>query len=119
MAEKREVTNKDLELIDKAIADHETQQGHLYTLRRILSEIGNLDTAIAQTRVSLQSIEKSRDEANAELEAARDELAKIAKQRQETVNEIGALNREIETKRTELQSISNAREQIKAFLEAA
>jgi hypothetical protein len=42
---RRAVTETDLQLVDKAIADHETFQKDLYVLRRVLGEVGNLDQA--------------------------------------------------------------------------
>jgi len=119
MPEKREVTDKDLEVIDKAIADHETRQTHLYTLRRILGEIGKLDTAIAHTRQSLESIEKSRAEANAELENARAELSATQTQHVKLKQENVALDTQLKDKLAELQRYGEAMDRIKANLHEA
>jgi chromosome segregation ATPase len=119
MPEKREVTNKDLEIIDKAIADHEVFQKDLFVLRRILGEIGKLDTAIAQTRRGLQTTEKSRDELNAQVEVARAELATVQKQQQGVRNEIATLDSQIKAKQIEFNQLCDAVDRIKQNLTEA
>ena len=94
-----------------------TQSAHFCNPSRTASII--FKTQYDQTKDSLQSTEKYREELNVQVEAARAELANIAKQRQEISNEISALNLQITTKQTELKGLSDVREQIKAMLEAA
>jgi chromosome segregation ATPase len=109
----------DIEILDQAITNMESLQRNLYTFRMMVKRLGDIKTQYDQTKVSVQSIEQQRDDINAQVEAAKDELAKVQKDRAETHNQLATLNREIEAKQAELQSISNAREQIKAMLEAA
>jgi predicted nuclease with TOPRIM domain len=109
----------DAETLDQAIANIEGVQRNLYTFRMIVKKLGDIKTQYDQTKDSLQSTEKYREELNVQVEAARAELANIAKQRQEISNEISALNLQITTKQTELKGLSDVREQIKAMLEAA
>ena len=109
----------DAETLDQAIANIEGVQRNLYTFRMIVKKLGDIKTQYGQTKDSLQSTEKYREELNVQVEAARAELANIAKQRQEISNEISALNLQITTKQTELKGLSDVREQIKAMLEAA
>jgi predicted nuclease with TOPRIM domain len=109
----------DSETLDQAIANMESLQHNLWTFRTMVKKLGDIKTQYDQTKDSLQSTEKYRDELIAQVEAARADLADIAKQRQQIVNEIAALNLQITTKQTELKSLSNVRDQIKAMLEAA
>jgi hypothetical protein len=74
----REVTNKDLEVIDKAIADHEKFQTELYALRRVLGEIGKLD--IASIRRGVEAEQSRLDDVRQRADAAQQQLSQLEKQ---------------------------------------
>jgi hypothetical protein len=119
MPEKREVTNEDLAFIDKAIADHETVQRHFYTLRRILSEVGKIDTAISQSRQGLQVAQQYSDQVHAELEQAKAELAATQNQNVKLKQENVVLDGQLKDKLAELQRYSEAMDRIKKNLNEA
>jgi septal ring factor EnvC (AmiA/AmiB activator) len=109
----------DSEILDQAITNIEGVQRNLWTFRAMVKELGEIKTQYNQTKSSLEASKQQQDQLNAQLEAARVDLANIAKQRLEISKELSALNSQIAAKQTELQGLSNVREQIKAFLEAA
>jgi hypothetical protein len=85
----REVTNKDLEVVDKAIADHAVFQKDLFVLQRILTEIGKLD--VASVRRGVEAEQARLDDVRKQADAAHGDLTQLQKQ--------------IEDKRRELASV--------------
>ena len=109
---RREVGNTDLEIVDKAIADHETLQKDLYVLRRILGEIGKLDQLYRGLKEGIAVVQAESARAVSELEAAKAELAKVKQQVVETKQELATLTAEAEEKRRELSAYSEAIDRI-------
>jgi len=102
----REVTNKDLETLDGAISAHEGLGRFLYTVRRILGEIGKLEQAYQNTKASLAVVEQQCEQINAQLEAVKAELTKAQREEVETRQRLAELTRETEAKRAELSAYS-------------
>jgi septal ring factor EnvC (AmiA/AmiB activator) len=109
----------DSEILDSAITNIEGLHRNLWTFRAMVKELGDIKTQFDATKSGLAVSRQQQDQLNAQLEAARADLANIAQQRLEISKELSALNSQIAAKQTELKSLGNVREQIKAFLEAA
>jgi hypothetical protein len=66
-APSREITNHDLELVDRALRSHEVFQKDLYTLRIMLKELGKLNVFEIKRGVAAEEarLEETRKRADA------------------------------------------------------
>jgi hypothetical protein len=108
----REVTNKDLETIDAAIASHETLYRNLWTMRTVLQEVGKLETQHHAARQGIEMVENEATRILSELEAAKARLAEVQQQESKTRQRLAELAREIEQKEQLLRNYSEAIERI-------
>jgi septal ring factor EnvC (AmiA/AmiB activator) len=103
---RREVGNRDLEIVDKAINDHETFQKDLFVLRRVLSEVGNLDQQYRGTKQSIEQVQAEGARTSAQLEQVRADLATVQKELVEKQKAVAELDREIAGKERQLNAFS-------------
>jgi uncharacterized protein (DUF3084 family) len=102
----RGVTTKDLEAFDKAIAGHEGFGVFLYTTRRILSEIGDLDKQHRGLKQGIEHLQAQSADVARQWEHAKAELATVQQQHQEVQKQVAELNRELEQKQQALDHYS-------------
>ena len=105
----RAVTETDLQLVERAISNHEVFQKDLFVVRRVLGEVGNLDHRYRGLKEGIAVVEEQGRRVNAELEAARAELAKVQQEVVEGRKELTALTAEVEEQQ---RMISSYAEQI-------
>src|SRR5215470_4335719 len=103
-ADARQVTNKDLETIDGAISAHEGLGRFLYTVRRILGEIGELEQAYQNTKSSLAVVEQQCEQVNAQLEGVKTQLVKAQQEEVATRQRLAMLTAEVAEKEQMLSS---------------
>jgi chromosome segregation ATPase len=111
-ARRREVGNKDLEIVDAAINSHETLQRNLYTLRRILGEIGKLEEQYRGARQGVEAVQAEGARISSELEAAKTRLATVQHEESEKRKVVAELAAETAQKEQELRAYSEAIERI-------
>jgi chromosome segregation ATPase len=102
----RQVTDDDLAHVDNAIANHQVFLRDLFTLRKLLAEIGSVDKAIANNRAGLQVITQERDLIGAQLEQAKSDLVTVQAREVEQRKQVAALDREIAEKQGVLDNFS-------------
>ena len=106
------VGNEDLEKVDNAIAYSETLLRNLYTLRRVLGEVGSLDQRLHGLREAIAVVERQGEQANAELEGAKTELAKVQQELVEGRQGLATLIAAAAEKERELSAYSTAIDKI-------
>ena len=109
---RREVTATDLEKVDKAIADHETFQKDLYVLRRMLSEVGNLDQQYRGGKQAIEQVQAEGTRSSAQVEQIRADLAKVQQELVEKRKELASLTAAAAEKQRELSAYSEAIDRI-------
>jgi len=108
----RAVSETDLQAVEGAIAYSETLLRNLYTLRRVLGEVGSLDQRLHGLKEGVAAVERQGEQVNAELEAAKTRLAKVQYEEVEKRKVVAELTREIEEKQRELSAYSTAIDKI-------
>jgi peptidoglycan hydrolase CwlO-like protein len=101
----RNVTNEDLAIIDKAIANHEACQQELYTFRMVLSQVGKVDAKRADLIRGVEGEQARFDETSQRANAAQadlDELQKQIEAKRRELREIEATIKERELRSTQL-----------------
>ena len=109
---RRAVTETDLQIVDRAIADHETFQKDLYVLRRVLSEVGNLDQQYRGTKQSIEQVQAEGARTSAQLEQVRADLATVQKELVEKQKAVAELDREIAEKERMLNAYAESIDRI-------
>jgi chromosome segregation ATPase len=109
---RRAVTETDLQTIDKAISAHEGLGLFLYTTRRILGEIGKLETHYRGIKEAIAVVGREGEQTNAQLEQARSQLATVQAQEVEKRKVVAELDREVAEKQRMLEHYSKAIERI-------
>jgi chromosome segregation ATPase len=104
---RRAVTETDLQLVDKAIADHETFQKDLYVLRRVLSDVGNLDQQYRSLKEGIAAVQAEGARISSELEAVKTRLATVQREESEKRKVVAELDREIAEKERMLSAFSS------------
>jgi hypothetical protein len=90
----REIVNEDLAAVDRVISSAESYQRELYTLRRVLGELGKLDIGGIKRGVEA---EKARlEEARQKADTAQSNLDELNKQIQVKQRELAGVERTIE-----------------------
>ena len=74
----RAPNESDLQIVERAIADHEVFQRNLFTLKRILTELGPLD--IPNARANVEAEQARLDEVRKQTDAAQQQLSDLEKQ---------------------------------------
>jgi chromosome segregation ATPase len=103
---RREVGNTDLEIVDRAIADHETFQTRLYTLRRVLSEVGKLDEQYRGLKQAIEQVQAEGANIARQLEQAKADLATAQREAVEKRQELAMLTAEVAEKERTLSAYS-------------
>jgi chromosome segregation ATPase len=103
---RRAVTETDLQVVDRAIADHETFQKDLYVLRRMLSEVGNLDQAYRGGRQAIEAVQAEGANASHQFEQVKADLAKVQQEVGAKRQELAELDREIAGKERQLNAFT-------------
>ena len=85
----RSVTETDLQIVEGAIANHETFQKDLFVLQRVLTELGPLDIANARRnveaeRVRLEGVRREADIAQQQLDQLQKQIADKKRELSET-----------------------------------
>jgi chromosome segregation ATPase len=109
---RRAVTETDLQLVDKAIADHETFQKDLFVLRRILGEVSNLDQAYRGLKQGIEQVQAEGARTGAQLEQVRTDLAKVQQELVEKRKAVAELDREIAEKERMLNAYAESIDRI-------
>jgi septal ring factor EnvC (AmiA/AmiB activator) len=103
---RRAVTETDLQLVDRAIADHETFQRDLYVLRRVLSEVGDLDQQYRGGKQAIEAVQAEGANVSRQLEYAKEQLAKVQQELIERRQELAELTAEVQEKQRTLEAYS-------------
>jgi peptidoglycan hydrolase CwlO-like protein len=101
----RDVTNEDLVVIDKAIANHEECQKELYKFRMLLGQVGKVDAKRGDLVRGVESEQHRFDEAHQKANAAQAELEQLQKEiqnKQRELREVEATIKERELRSTQL-----------------
>jgi len=105
----RAVTETDLQIVERAISNHEVFQKDLFVLRQVLREVGNLDQRYRGLKEGIAVVEEQGRRVNAELEAAHTRLAEVQQQEVEVRKRVAALTAQAEEQQ---RMISSYAEQI-------
>jgi septal ring factor EnvC (AmiA/AmiB activator) len=103
---RRAVTETDLQIVDRAIADHETFQKDLYVLRRVLSEVGNLDQQYRGGKQAIEQVQAEGARTSAQLEQVKADLAKVQQELVEKRKELATLTAEVAEKERQFSAFS-------------
>jgi seryl-tRNA synthetase len=109
---RRAVTETDLQLVDRAIADHEVFQKDLYVLRRVLGEIGKLDEQYRGVKQGIEAVQAEGANISRQLEYAKEQLAKVQQEEVEKRKELAALTAEVQEKQRTLEAFTAQIEKI-------
>jgi hypothetical protein len=113
----RAVVETDLQVVEQAIKDHELFQRHLFTLQRVLVEVGPLDVAAIRRgaeaeRARLNEVSKQADAAQEQLDRLQKDI--VAKQR-----ELAEVEVTIKERIKEGERYNSACQNLRALLAAA
>jgi chromosome segregation ATPase len=111
-AARRAVTVDDVAVIDQAISAHEGLGGFLYTTRRLLGEIGKLETYYKGLKEGIAATEREGERMNTELAVAKTALTKAQREEVETRQLVAELTAEAAKKEQELRAYSQAIDRI-------
>jgi chromosome segregation ATPase len=106
------VTESDVAALDRAISAHEGLGLFLYTTRRILGELGKLETYHRGLKEGIAVVEQQGVQVNAHLERAKADLAKAQHEEVETRQQLATLSAEVKEKETLLKHYSEAIDRI-------
>jgi chromosome segregation ATPase len=113
----REVTDKDLEVIDKTISSHEAFQTQLVVLRRVLGEIGKLD--IAGIRRGVAAEQSRLDDVRQQADAAQADLTELQRQIESKQRELVAVEATIQERTIAANQLNESYLSLRNMLEAA
>jgi peptidoglycan hydrolase CwlO-like protein len=114
---RRDVTSEDLQIVDRAIADRENFQTNLYTLRRILGEIGKLD--IGSVRRGIQAEQDRLDEVRKQADIAQQQLDKLQNDIASKQRELANVEATIQERNVVLNQLNEGYNNLRRMLEAA
>ena len=114
---RRDVTSEDLQIVDRAIADHEKFQTKLYTLRRILGEIGKLD--IGSVRRGIEGEQSRLDEVRKQADAAQAALTQLQQDITSKQRELASVEATIQQRTVELNQLNEGYLHLRNLLAAA
>jgi len=113
----RAVEQTDLQIVERAIADHEKFQANLFTLQRILKEIGVLDIAVVRRDYGAER--GRRDAMREQAETAQQQLRALEKQIADKRRELVETEATIKDKIREAQLFDASCENLRNLLRAA
>jgi peptidoglycan hydrolase CwlO-like protein len=116
---RRDVTATDLEVIDKAIADHEKFQTTLYTLRKILTEVGKVDAKRADLSRGVEAEQARLDDVRLKANAAQEQLDKLQNDIASKQRELAAVEATIQERTIASNQLNEGYLRLRAILEAA
>jgi hypothetical protein len=111
-ARRREVTDDDIAVIDKAISAHQGLGLFLYTTRRILGEIGKLEQHHRGLKQAIEYVQTESGRISSELEHAKAQLAEAQQQEVKTRQRVAELTAEAAEKERLLTSYSQTIDRI-------
>jgi len=113
----RAVTETDLQIVEHAIADHEVFQRNLFTLKRILTELGPLD--VGNARANVEHEQGRLDEVRKQTDAAQEKLNDLEKQIADKKRELAETEATIKDKMREYEAFYASCENLRNLLRAA
>ena len=115
--EPRVVTETDLQIVERAIVDHEKFQTHLFVLQRIIKEIGQLD--VPGIRRGAEAEQARLVEATKQADAAQDRLTDLQKQIAAKQRELAEVEATIKDRIKEGERYNAAMQNLRNLLAAA
>jgi predicted nucleic acid-binding Zn-ribbon protein len=115
----RQVTNEDVALLDKAIADHELLQKNLYVLRRMLGEVGKVDAKRADLNRGVEAEQQRLDDVRKQADAAQERLTGLGKQIEAKQRELAAVETTIAERTTAANQLNESYLNLRNILAAA
>jgi hypothetical protein len=100
----RDVTNEDVATVERAIAEHATFQTFLFTLQRLLTEVGRLD--MPSIKRGIQGEQARMDDVRKQADAAQDALTQQQKQIKDKQHELANVEATIQQRNGEPQSVA-------------
>ena len=114
---RRDVTSEDLQIVDRAIADRENFQTNLYTLRRILGEIGKLD--IGSVRRGIEAEQARLDDVRLKADTAQQQLTQVQKQIEDKRRELASVEATIQERTIAANQLNESYLNLRNILAAA
>jgi hypothetical protein len=115
----RQVTDEDLALLDKAIADHEVLQKDLYLLRHLLGEIGKLDARSADLKRGIEGEQSFLDDLRKQTGSAQEQLTQLQKHIEARQRELREVEQLIQERNIVVSELNEGYLKLRAMLEAA
>jgi peptidoglycan hydrolase CwlO-like protein len=119
MATSRGVTNEDLAIIDKAIANHEECQRELYTFRMVLSQVGKVDAKRGDLIRGVEAEQARFDEVHQRADAAQADLDELHRQIEGKQRELAAVEETIKERELRSTQLSDGINGLRNMLAAA
>ena len=113
----RAVEETDLQLVEKAIADHEVFQRNLFTLKRILTELGPLD--VGNARRNVEAEQGRLDDVRKQTDAAQEKLSDLERQIADKKRGLAETEATIKDKMREYEAFYASCENLRNLLRAA
>ena len=113
----RAVTETNLQIVERAIKDHEVFQKNLFVLQRILTEVGPLD--VAGIRRGAEAERARLDEATKRADAAQDRLDQLEKQIADKQRELREAEATFQEKIRETERMTATCQNLRNLLAAA
>jgi len=116
---RRDVTSEDLAIIDKALADHSELQTHLYTLRRILGEVGKVDAKRADLGRGVEAEQQQLDDLRKQSVTAHQQVKDIEQQLAAKRRELAEVESTIKERNVVVGQLNDGYNNLRRILEAA
>ena len=113
----RAVTETDLQVAERAIADHEVFQKDLFVLHRILTEVGRLD--LPGIRRGVEAERQRLEEARKQADAVQQQVDQLQQQIKDKRRELASVEATIKERNVELNQLHEGYHNLRAILEAA
>jgi peptidoglycan hydrolase CwlO-like protein len=116
-AHTREVTNEDVAIVERAIAEHATFQTFLFTLQRLLIEVGRLD--MPSIKRGIQAEQARMDDVRKQADAAQQHLTQLDNQIKDKQRELVEVEMTIKERNGELNRLHEGYHNLRNLLAAA
>ena len=113
----RAVVESDLQIVQRAIANHETFQKDLFVLQRILTELGPLD--VPNARANVEHEQGRLDEVRKQVDTVQEQLTQLEKQLADKKRELVETEVIIKDKIREAELFNQSCENLRNLLRAA
>jgi hypothetical protein len=107
----------DLQIVERAIADHEVFQKDLFVLQRVLKEIGKLD--VASVRRGFEAEQARVTDMSKQADAAQEQLGQLEKQIEGKRRELAAVEVTIKERIGEAERFNASLQNLRNLLAAA